>query len=344
VIKRIIKYIIFSVLAYVLFCFMTPFNKHLRNRSIKNQINYLSEILDKGYDDQLQTRFPEGKIFSNALLALSTIEYCNRNSIEEEKFASIVDKCIKRMQSDRAKRNFDQFLDPQYGMFYTGWSSLVLFSYQKSKLFKKSSIKAKVESQSVLFKERLVAAMQDSIRPLDSYSGSYWPADNLIGLISLEDDGIKSRWLQAILNASEHSSGLIHHSGSKSHLVRGSSSAMITYCLSKDNYEFVNEYAKKYNELFIDNYLGIQLVKEHEDGSKRMDVDSGPIIFGYGASATIMNIKAQASLGSMKSMITFGAMNVIAFPINLLNGKYYLLKKEPMLDLFMLWGSVELGK
>jgi hypothetical protein len=59
---KIFKYLIFIILAYLVICFATPFNKSLRNRSIGNQINYLSGILDEGYDDQLQARYPEGKV------------------------------------------------------------------------------------------------------------------------------------------------------------------------------------------------------------------------------------------------------------------------------------------
>ena len=73
-----------------------------------------------------------------------------------------------------------------------------------------------------------------------------------------------------------------------------------------------------------------------------MDVDSGPVVFGYGASATVMNIKTQASRGNPKAKSTFAAMNLLGLPIHLFNKKYYLLKKEPMYDLFMLWGLVEL--
>jgi hypothetical protein len=73
-----------------------------------------------------------------------------------------------------------------------------------------------------------------------------------------------------------------------------------------------------------------------------MDVDSGPVVMGYGASATIMNIKAQACIGNTKSRISWAAINLIAVPINIFNKKFYLMKKEPMLDLFMLWGCTEL--
>ena len=88
--KKVSKYIGTAVFAYVLFCLITPFNTILKNRSIKNQINYLSEILDNGYDDKLQKEFPEGKLFSNCILALSTIEYCNKTGKSHWKYANIV--------------------------------------------------------------------------------------------------------------------------------------------------------------------------------------------------------------------------------------------------------------
>lgn len=140
----------------------------------------------------------------------------------------------------------------------------------------------------------------------------------------------------------EHQSGLIHHAGSNSSQIRGSSSAMITFCLSKAGYQDINKYNNTFQNIFADNYLGVQLIKENEDGSNEMDVDSGPVVFGYGASATIMNIKTQASMDNPKSKFTWAAMNAISAPINVFNKKYYLLKQEPMLDLFMLWGCTEL--
>lgn len=340
--KKTLKYIGCIVLTYIFLCLITPFNKTLRNRSIKNQINYLSKILDKGYDDKLQRRFPEGKLFSNSILALSTIEYCDNNNKATENYAAIVDNCIKRIQSERTLGIFSPTMVPKYGMFFNGWSNYVYSTYKKSKLFQLSSVQDKVVEQSSLIESRIEATQKDSFRILDTYIESNWPADNLIGLISLNNDQLKKDWIKLILEKAEHQSGLIHHAGSNSSQIRGSSSAMITFCLSKSNYHDINNYNHKFQNTFADNYLGVQLIKENEDGSNKMDADSGPVVFGYGASATIMNIKTQASLDNPKSKFTWAAMNLIAAPINIFRKKYYLIKKEPMLDLFMLWGCTEL--
>ena len=342
-IKKFFKRTGIVILLYALLCLGTPFNKFLRNRSIDNQITYLSQILDKGYDNRLQRKFPEGKLFSNCLLSLSTIEYCDNNKIVVEKYAQIVDNCIKRIQSKKALSIFNPDLVPKYGMFYNGWSNYVYTTYQKSPLFKHSALREQVIEQCNEIESRLVATQIDSMRILDSYIEASWPADNLIGLLSLENDSIKQEWMTTILKSTEHESGLIHHSGSNNSIIRGSSTAMITFCLDRLEFEKSLIYNNSAKDIFIDEYLGIQLVKENEDGSSKMDVDSGPVVFGYGASATIMNIKTQASLNNPRSKVTWAAMNLISFPINLFGKKYYLFRQEPMFDLFMLWGSVEIN-
>lgn len=340
-IKNLFKYLAYVILAYICFCFITPFSKSLRNRTIRNQISYLSEILNNGYDNELQNRFPEGKLFSNSLLALSVIEYCEGNMHSNKKYAKIVDDCIARIQSEKALENFPYGIQPKYGMFYNAWTNLVYSSYLKSKLIRYSNISSKVKAESKAIKYRIKKALNDSTVILNSYVNEGWPADNLIGAIALDDQDLKQQWINAIKLLSKHPTGLIHHYQKDKNTVRGSSGAMISYGMNKANYPNAVEYNNKFSKIFIDEYLGVQLVKENENGSNVEDVDSGPIVLGYGASATIMNIKTQASYGSSKAKLTWGAINFLGLPVNMLNQKYYLFKKEPMFDLFMLWACSE---
>ena len=341
-IKKTLKYSGILFLAYTILCLLTPFNKTLLNRSIKNQINYLSKIIDNGYDDKLQNRFPEGKLFSNALLALSTIEFCNRNDSIDESYAEIVDNCIRRIQSDTSLEVFDPSLKLKYGMFYQGWSNLVYTTYIKSDLFQFSKISELVILHSNKIESTLNEIQSDSLSILDTYQESNWPADNLIGISTIENDSLKKQWINLIRQTSQHKSGLIHHYGSSTNTIRGSSSAMITYSLNKSGYIDIEAYNDKFQNIFVDSYLGIQLVMENEDGSNDMDFDSGPVVLGYGASATVMNIKTQSTLMKSNAKITWAAMNLISMPINIFSKKYFIFKQEPMFDLFMLWSSTEL--
>lgn len=185
--RKVFKYTGIIVLLYSLFCLGTPFLRFLRNRSIENQISYLSQILDKGYDDRLQDRFPEGKIFSNSILALSVIEFCDINRITDENYARVVDRCVKRLQSSKALEAFNPDMDPPYGMFYNGWSSYVYKSYRRSPLFAYSTLQQEVLSRSTLIEKRIEDVQMGHERILDSYQGANWPADNLIGIMSLDE-------------------------------------------------------------------------------------------------------------------------------------------------------------
>lgn len=337
------KILLFCLFVYVFLLIITPFNSFLRNRSISNQINYLSGILDEGYDDELQNRFPEGKIFSNALLALSIIEHSSKPGISAEISSSRIDHCINRLISSEAEDHFTKDMDPSYGMFYNSWTLLVLSEYEKSPIFEHSSIKSIVKSQRSLIEDRLKGAQKNQVRILDTYRGAKWPADNLVGVIAMNDIELKRQWTNTIIESSQHKSGLISHSGSAKSIVRGSSSALITYALHKIGYQEIQEYNNRYNGLLVDEYMGVQLVKENENGKGGSDIDSGPVVFGYGASATIMNIKTQASLGfKPKAKNTWALMNLVGIPINCFGKKYFIFKKEPMFDLFMLWSGVEL--
>jgi hypothetical protein len=84
------------------------------------------------------------------------------------------------------------------------------------------------------------------------------------------------------------------------------------------------------------------LVKEYENASNEIDYDSGPIVCGFGAAATLMNIKNQSAFGNKNAKTTWAFFNSISCPINLLHYKFYLFQQEPMLDLFMLWAAVAL--
>ena len=251
-IKKAVKYFLLSLLVYSALAILTPFSSFLTHRSIQNQISYLSKTLDKGADIKLQNKFPEGKVFSNALLALSIIEYAENNTTKNEEQSPLVDRCISRLLSNQALRTFDSYMTPKYGMFYNGWTLHVLSEYRKSPLYNYSTIKELVSTNIDTIQNRLISTQLDSMRILESYSGSYWPADNLIGLISVANDTIQKQWLSTMLEATDHPSSLIHHTGSNKSIIRGSSQALTTYCLTELGHLDIVDYYRTYEKYFID--------------------------------------------------------------------------------------------
>lgn len=195
--KKTRKIALLFCVGYVLVNALTPYVGWLKERSVQNQIEHLNRAFEQGYDDQLQERYPEGKLFSNAIFALSVIEYGESVPLPAE-YAVIVDSCVSRVLSAQALAPFNPDLIPKYGMFYNGWVNYVLTQYMASPLFRYSVLKERIIEQSQVIERRLVAAQEGGAYMLDSYSYMSWPADNCIGLLSLGADSLAIAWRDTI--------------------------------------------------------------------------------------------------------------------------------------------------
>lgn len=333
-VKNTFKLIAFLMLSYLFLAFITPFNKHLHKRSIENQINYLLD--QKDMDIELQSRYPEGYIFFNALLALSIVEYYDQSINEKTQFSKDLDRLMDKLLSKSASNNFPTSQKLSNGAFYNGWVNFTLRKYLNSTLFETSHSKIRFRQAYDSLTNVIVQSQLDSLTILDTYPGSYWPGDNLICAASLPShySEIKSEWIQLLKTTSK--SNLIHHDDMNLNKVRGSSQSLIIYLFGEIDMNLAIAENKKFEQAFKSSFMGIKFVKEDLKNPSFSDVDSGPVLFGFGSVATIMNIKTQKSLGA-RTRITEGFLNVLGMPINLGGKKFYLFKQEPMFDLFMLW-------
>lgn len=289
-------------------------------------------------------RYPEGKVFSNALFALSVIEFSGKDERINPVYASYVDRCINVLISDYSTKIFPSNGVLKYGAFYNGWTNFVLNKYIKSHLFDHSGIPEKVTEYNNSITQSIVKLQQDSLQLIDTYPGSVWPGDNMACIASLDNKyaDIKLDWYYKLLDSSSSDSILLDHVLGDRGEIRGSSQALCIYFLSQVDFDFAKCTNEYYTKLFVDRRLGGELVKEYLYENSYGDVDSGPIILGYGAVASIMNTKTQATLDMGNPSWTWGALNILGLPINIFGDKYYLGKKEEMFDIFMLWCSVSL--
>jgi len=190
--------------------------------------------------------------------------------------------------------------------------------------------------------KRLVEAQGDSVHLLASYYDAIWPADNLACVASLsQKPALQKKWMGTIERSSTSALNLIHHYHESPEIARGSSQALINYLNATFDESRAKRNNKIYSDHFIKQYFALQLVKEYHDGGEG-DIDSGPLLFGYGSVATIVNIKTQAEVNDDQLKLTWGLLNAMGLPINLFGKKYYLFKQELIFDIFMLWCSVEL--
>lgn len=336
--KKAFLFLLLIIVLYFLSSFILPQSSFFRNRSIKNQINYLENSFDEGLSEKLQARFPEGKLFGNLIYALSLIEYSNKI---KENYSPQIEHAINRCITINAKASFQKNLLLPYGAFYCGWLNYTLKKYIACESFKSSANRQKFIELHDDISRKISIAQNDSITILDTYLNGKWPADNLVCIASLDEEysELKNKWLNLIYSKSQDE--LIHHFDHNRHLIRGSSQALIQYFLHDINPKKQSLSHKIYKERFIDKFFSISLVKEYEKPENKLqDVDSGPILFNYGSVATIMNNKLESTLNLKNHKNSFAFLNTLGIPVNLFGNKFYIMKKEPMFDIFMLWCAV----
>lgn len=335
---RRVKRVSFLITGLVLLLnFITPQIDLLLERSIDNQINFFEKKFTKELGNKLQEKYPEGELFSNLIFALSVIEYSfYKDGLNQE----IVENSIITSVSEQSKLNYEEGLHLPYGAFYNGWINYTLKKYIESKLIENSPNKEKIIELHQKISKRIVKSQKDSVKLLETYTNSIWAADNIVCIASLNEEHrlLKNKWLSVIKETSKDK--LINHYGGDSAEIRGSSQALIIYFLVELDSIYSNASHLRYKNRFEDEILGISFIKEYESPENNGDIDSGPIILGYGSVATIMNSKLKSRIKERGYTTTFGFLNVIGMPINLFGEKYYLFGLEPMFDIFMLWNSV----
>ena len=342
--KRILKYIGLFFLLYVSSSLLVGHIPFLRKRSIQNQINYLTNTLQSGQDSILQTQYPEGQTFSNAIFALALIEYSNKIELNKKIYSSTIDRCIINLLSASTKSHFHENLSPNYGAFYNGWSNYCLLKYINSSAFEYSSYQDYFSACHDSINQVLLMAQKDSIRVLESYTGASWPADNIVCIASLGDTNkeLKQDWTNLLIETSSIEGNLIHHYNPLPDELRGSSQALMLHFLSGVDSNLTNKMQKEFNTRMVNQFLGIQFVKEYEQDGQEADIDSGPIILDYGSVATIVNVKNSAKSSPINARTTWSFLNGLGVPINIFGNKFYLFKLEPIFDIFMLWTCVSL--
>jgi hypothetical protein len=104
--------------------------------------------------------------------------------------------------------------------------------------------------------------------------------------------------------------------------------------------EFAAEQYKQFEKDFVTNTFGLPSVREYPKGTDGFgDVDSGPVIFGVGFSATIVSIGTFAVLNKESlAEHQYKTIHAFGFERKAGNKKYYLLGKLPMADAFIAWG------
>jgi hypothetical protein len=122
---------------------------------------------------------------------------------------------------------------------------------------------------------------------------------------------------------------------------RGSSQSLIARFLVEVDPEWGRAQYASFRKQFIAPFLGVPGVREYPAGAGGFgDVDSGPLLFGFSASATVVAIGAaqvQGDRQTASAMISAG--EAVGLPIEWGGRKFYAFGLLPVGDAFLVWAK-----
>jgi len=365
VILRILSIIVLIFLLYFNYkLYYTPqfssTSNHRYNIAVLNQLNYLEEQIKDSEDIKMQQIFPEGYVFMNSLYALAWIDLIqslDTSSTTYIRGIKQINWALEKLYSEKAKSTFNRSLPLEFGIFYQGWTNFVLG--KKIELQSKSNIKNLKNNEIFLFKqncEKIAKALKESpITYLESYSEEIWPADNIIGIatLALHDRIFKPKYkkdIESIIidikKRLDPDTKLIPHkiyfnSGKTVQGARGSSQSLILNFLIDIDKEFALSQFIIYKRTFVKRFAGLPGIREFPIGcNKKGDIDSGPLVFGFGGSATIVGQRTFGKFGDIKNNHAIrNSIEALGASYSAKNKKKYFLGKLPIADAFIAWSN-----
>jgi hypothetical protein len=321
------------------------------------ELRGLKSALKGNADLEMQNTYPEGYVFLNAIYALawsSFLSHDDHNRYFNEGHAEIRKAWLK-INSHEGRSQFSEDLLLPYGSFYNGWSSYVLAS--KLRLENEGMRNAHEVQHFKQQCKRIAQTLQHETYPLSYHEGA-WPADVMLCVASLsmhdqlfdpEYNGVIEMWLNEVKKRLD-GDGMIPHSvhsdnGKPKENARGSSMALTLIFLSDIDYPFAQDQSRLFNENFVDTLVGLTAVREYPKGHAGTgDIDSGPVILGFGGAATIVGMQTLSLFGEHEASLKIrNAVEAMAFPLESDQSKEYFLGTLPMADAFIAWSHSQMN-
>jgi hypothetical protein len=322
------------------------------NNDLLLELRGLNYALQRHADEDMQQLYPEGYIFMNALYALALANFID--SLDKQTlyfrdgYREISNAC-SRIDSETGRATFHEIEPGNFGAFYSGWNNYVLG--------KKLSLRngtTRDSSDIIIFKkqcETIASSFEKSVYPV-SYSGAAWPADGVVCIASLalhdklfepSYRALVDRWISKVKSNLDEN-GLIPHAadptGKPTENARGSSQSLMLIFLKDIDNEFAAQQFTLYKSRFLDTRLGLTGIREYPNtitGSG--DIDSGPIVLGFGSAATLAGMHTLSVYDDQESAATIrNQIEAFGFPASDEEKKNYLFGKLPMADAFIAWG------
>ncbi|GGL30222.1 hypothetical protein GCM10011588_51220 [Nocardia jinanensis] len=312
---------------------------------IVGQLRFLRSELGSGLGEEMQAMFPEGYFFSYALYGLAWTDIARGDTTYRDEALREARWALARLESPAGKAIFDDSLRPAHGVFYVGWSSRL-----RGAVIELAGPDAPETVRFVADCAALAAAFDTEGPFLEAYPGQAWPVDSVVAVaaLSLHDriagpprfGTVIAEWSKSARTRLDPATGLLPHRAKPvTEGARGSSQSVIQRFLPEIDTEWAQEQYRAFRGSFVDIPLGLPGVREYPRGRNGTgDVDSGPLILGVSASATVVAIGAARVHGdrALAGPLT-GLGEGLGVPVGAGDTKRYAFGLLPVGDAFLAW-------
>jgi hypothetical protein len=309
---------------------------------VVKQLTYLRAEIEGGADRAAQKQFPEGYFFLNVLYGLSWVQVGLDDPARSVDATAEVRWALDRLAATDGTAPFAESLQPQYGVFYAGWTNwlrggLIALGHSDA---------ADLDTFTSRSVEIATAFRTASTPYLPSYPGQAWPVDSVVAIASLRQydalvaprfGQIARNWVTTAKTKLDPVTGLLPHQvAPQPSGARGSSQAMIQRFLVDIDPAF----ARTQYEIFKDKFVTGAGVREYPKvtGGKG-DADSGPLILGMSLSATVVTIGAARVHHDPLADRLAREGELVGLPLTGLKTKRYLFGAVPIGDAFLAWST-----
>lgn len=275
-------------------------------------------LTEHGGAESMQALFPEGSCFTWTLYGLAAANLYDQMPADSPDRAELAAEVRRALNGQMSPASLSPFGDTEVrlGVFWLGQRNLLLGRYLELTPETQRPLPEVTEFHQN--SEELFRAFGRSrAAHLDSYPGMCWPADNVTALASLlihdEIYGTNYRtafeaWKNWTVAHACPLTGLPAghlHSNNGQHIesARGCATSWILPLIMEMDPDWGAELYRLYQEQFRITRLGFRMFREWPKASTatRADVDSGPILWGAGVTATGAGLAGARSAGNFRT-------------------------------------------
>lgn len=327
------------------------------------RLNYLRDAIADGAAERMQQLFPEGYLFLHVLYGLSWVDVGTRSAAHRETALAEARHALAAADSEAGRAAFSPTLDPPYGVFHSGWTNWLrggvvrLAGGPAGAPAEADRLAAESATLAAAFDRQLGATGSPF---LTAYPGSAWPVDSTVGVavLRLADHlagtgtyaDLLGRWRTAADQRRDRATGLLAHrvdpvSGQP---VEGARATSLTVALRFQREVFPADATRdwhRFRTAFASTVPGAPGIREHPRGVDLPgDVDSGPLILGLSASASVVALGDAVLFRDVRTADALtGLAEVTGFAVEADGKRRYLGGLLPVGDAFLTWSVTAAG-